>query len=53
MLGQSLLADDPGYQLSPARVTLTPEQQARQLGQQWAGGWSHEINRVVNSLNPV
>lgn len=48
-----LLADTPGYQLPPARVTLTPEQRARQLGQRWAGGWSHEINRVVNSLNPV
>lgn len=53
MLGCSLLADAPGYQLPPARVTLTPEQRAGQLGQRWAGGWSHEINRVVNSLNPV
>lgn len=53
MLGHSLLADAPGYQLPPARVTLTPEQRARQLGQRWAAGWSHGINRVVNSLNPV
>lgn len=49
----SLLADAPGYQLLSARVTLTPGKRAGQLGQRWAWGWSHEINRVVNSLNPV
>lgn len=53
MLGWSLLADALGYQLRSARVTLTPGKQAGQLGQRWAWGWSHEINRVVNSLNPV
>lgn len=53
MLGRLLLPDAPGYQLPLARVTLTPGKQAGQLGQRWAWGWSHEINRVVNSLNPV
>lgn len=53
MLGWLLLAGAPGYQLPLARVTLTPGKQAGQLGQRWAWGWSHEINRVVNSLNPV